>query len=131
MIGTLSGFLLLLPAVGCKSERGLVGPAPHETQDITRFRSKDATKAPVVLGRVYLVDQGRVQALPAAIIALDDSISFTNESGDYRRRLQPGNHRFLAGQIGLYPSLIQRLRVDLGDSVRIDFHLRPDLRPLD
>lgn len=130
MIGPLSCFLFLLPAVGCRSERGLVGPALHETQEITRFRVKDSTKAPVVLGRVYLVDQGRVQALYSAIIAIDDSISFTNEAGDYRRLLKPGSYRFLAGQIGLYPSLIQRLRVEPGDSVRINFHLRPDLRPL-
>ncbi len=130
MMGTLSRFLFLLSVVGCRSERGLVGPAPQETQEITRFRSKDPTTAPVVLGRVYLLDQGRVEALPAAIIAIDDSIFFANEAGDYCRRLQPGRYRFLTGQIGIYPSRIQRLRVELGDSVRIDFHLRPDLRPL-
>ncbi|WP_310394166.1 hypothetical protein [Hymenobacter sp.] len=116
--------------VGCSSERVALGPAPPREQEITRFRRTDPAKEPVVFGRVLVLDKTHTYPQAAAIVSLDDSISFANEAGEYRLIVSPGAHRFLTGQIGILPSQLT-LEVERGDSVRINFHLRPDLRPLD
>lgn len=123
--------VLLCSMVGCNAERVAVGPAPPREQEIMRFRSTDSTKEPTVFGRIRVMDkEAGTYALSSAILSLDKKISYADETGDYRLILEPGMHQFMTGQIGIHQSRLI-LQVVRGDSVRINFNLRPDLRPLE
>jgi hypothetical protein len=123
-------FALISALSGCSSERVAVGPSPPREQEIVRFRSKDPTKEPIVFGQIKVVDETDVYVLSAAILSLDENITFADKSGNYRFILKPGIHHFMTGQIGIYQSRLT-LNVEKGDSIRINFHLKPDPRPLE
>lgn len=84
---------------------------------------------PVLFGQVKVLDKAGPYTLSTAIISLDEKLTFADAAGNYRLVLTPGKHQLMTGQIGIYQSRLT-IAVALGDSVRIDFHLRPDQRPL-
>ena len=84
----------------------------------------------MVFGSIKVLDKAGVYALPSAVLSLDEKLAYADEAGNYRLVLEPGEHHFMAGQIGIHQSRLT-LMVAQGDSVRINFHLRPDLRPLE
>ncbi|RSK42981.1 carboxypeptidase regulatory-like domain-containing protein [Hymenobacter perfusus] len=84
---------------------------------------------PIVFGQINLLEKGVVYPVSAAIITLDDVMLSANERGEYNMTMNPGIHRIMVGQIGMHQSRVT-LKVVPGDSIRIDFQLRPDLRPL-
>ena len=77
-----------------------------------------------------MLDKSGNYVLSSAIISLDEKISYADKSGNYSLALTPGMHRLMTGQIGIYQSRLL-LKAEQGDSIRIDFHLRPDLQPLE
>jgi hypothetical protein len=123
-------FLLATALTACNLKRVAVTPAPPSEQQMTRFRRTDQNKGAIVFGYIRVSDpQAGVYPLSAAILSLDEKISFANKSGEYSLTLPAGIHQFMTGQIGIHQSRIA-LKVKQGDSIRLDFNLRPDLRPL-
>lgn len=115
---------------GCNAERATVGPAPPREQEIVRFRAANLNKQPVIFGHIEVLDKAGSYALSTAILSVDKSISFANEKGDYHLVLTPSVHQIMVGQIGIQQSHL-KLDVQPGDSVRINFHLQPDLHSLE
>ena len=134
MLHKLPPFLWLLLLVsagldGCRAERVAVGPSPPREQDMMRFRSTNPTKAPVLFGWVNLLDGTNTYVLASAIVSLDQKVSFTTAEGAYFLTVPPGRHQLMTGQVGVLQSVLM-LHLKQGDSIRVNFHLRPYRRPL-
>ena len=135
MLHKLPPFLWLLLLVsagldGCSAERVAVGPSPPREQEIMRFRSTNPTKGPVLFGQVNLIDGTNTYILASAIVSLDKKVSFATAEGSYFLTVPPGSHQMMTGQVGVLHSVLT-LHLKQGDSIRVNFHLRPDRRPLD
>jgi hypothetical protein len=105
-------------------------PAPPSEQEIVRYRAISPASAPTLSGQIKVLDKNETYALSSAIVSLNGKISYADEKGYYRLNLIPGINIFAVGQIGIYQSRL-KLQVENGDSVRVNFFLRPDSRPLD
>jgi hypothetical protein len=121
------GLALYAQLAACSAERVTGGPALPREQEILRYRSKNAAKAPVVFGQVWVVDNTGRYPLPTALVSVDGQPSYANETGTYSLSLVPGNHQFLAGQTGMRSARVA-LKVERGDSIQVNFYLRPDTR---
>jgi hypothetical protein len=114
--------------VGCNAERVTSGPSATREQEVLRLRARDTSRAPIVFGQVQVVNETGRFPLPTALVSVDGKPTYTNETGTYRLVVAPGSHQFLAGQTGMRQARAT-LKVELGDSVRLNFYLRPDTRP--
>ena len=104
-----------------------VGPPPI----ITRLPHRPGAKGAVLLGHVdLLLEDGKLLSQPAAIVMLDKQVLTTNSAGDYAIALLPGPHTLRGGGIGFLWSEAPTLQVAAGDSIRVDFRLLQDVRPL-
>jgi hypothetical protein len=107
---------------------GWVGPLPATS---TYWRRTNAAKAAIIVGQVSLVGQdGRLLIQPAATIAIDKAFTSADAHGNYAQVVAPGRHVLRGGGIGLLWSVAKPLRVAQGDSIRIDFKLLSDSRPI-
>ena len=156
-MSTIRPFLLLLSGsylAGCQSQRPLlienyaqaqklvpqyerqysqhrdtpwVGPPPVTT----RLPRRPAAKGAVLQGHVdLLLEDGKLLSQPAATIMLDKQVLTANNAGDYIVALRPGRHTLRGGGIGFLWSEAPTLQVAAGDSIRVDFRLLQDVRPL-
>jgi hypothetical protein len=151
---TLSLALLLAALVGCHSQReitilnyaqanklvpnylqcpsqrkvGWVGPPPAVP---AYLRRTNPAKEAIIVGQVSLLGQdGRLLVQPAATISVDEKFTSSNAHGNYARVVAPGLHTLRGGGIGLLWSVAKPLKVALGDSIKVDFELLSDSRPL-
>lgn len=123
-------FLLTAGLASYCTQKEIVSPASLGEQQITHFRRADPSKEAILFGHIDLLSsKSKKSPLPAAIISLDEKLSFANDTGDYSLALPQGVHQFMTEQIGVYQSRLV-LKIDRGDSIRINFNLRPDLRPI-
>ena len=88
------------------------------------MRAPNASKRPVVFGQVQVVDNTGRYPLPKSEVAVDGKSYYTNEIGNYRLAITPGAHQFVVAQTGMRPARFT-LKVERGDSVRVNFYLRP------
>jgi hypothetical protein len=151
---TLSLALLLAALVGCHSQReitilnyaqanklvpnylqcpsqrkvGWVGPPPAVP---AYLRRTNPAKEAIIVGQVSLLGQdGRLLVQPAATISVDKNFTSSDAHGNYARVVAPGLHTLRGGGIGLLWSVAKPLKVALGDSIKVDFELLSDSRPL-
>lgn len=97
----------------------------------THYRRAHPTDAAIITGCVFRQEPvGEPIPLPGAIIKIDKAHIFADPAGNYVFVLAPGRHRIWGGGVGLLYSEALPLRVGSGDSIRINFHLLPDFRPL-
>jgi hypothetical protein len=151
---TLSLALLLAALVGCHSQReitilnyaqanklvpnylqcpsqrkvGWVGPPPAVP---AYLRRTNPAKEAIIVGQVSLLGQdGRLLVQPAATISVDKNFTSSDAHGNYAQVVAPGRHTLRGGGIGLLWSVAKPLKVALGDSIKVDFELLSDSRPL-
>ena len=105
-----------------------LGPPPASC---TRLRRTNPTKQAVILGQVdEILENGGLIPAPVALIKIDQFRTSADAAGRYVQVVSPGRHTVQAGWIGLLWSKAPPLQIAQGDSVRIDFQLMPDFRPL-
>jgi hypothetical protein len=81
--------------------------------------------------KTYLLGQDRhLLVQPGAIISVDKGYILSDAQGNYSQLVAPGRHALRGGGIGLLWSVAKPLKVAQGDSIRVDFELLSDLRPL-
>lgn len=128
----------LLAVMGCRSQHVVAGRPSAITlppeYELTRFRRKDTTKGAIVAGHIDILQDGRLFETEGVSVCIDQdcankaATTIANSAGNYTRELPPGPHKIRATFIGLIPSVV-KLRLAQGDSVRLNFHLRADMRP--
>ncbi|SFP87378.1 carboxypeptidase-like regulatory domain-containing protein [Hymenobacter arizonensis] len=95
------------------------------------LRQVKPAKDAIIVGHVDVQEEnGTMRPWPSAIISIDQKHTFANENGDYARVISPGLHTMRVGWIGMLWSEAPPLRVQAGDSIRVDFQLLPEFRPL-
>jgi hypothetical protein len=109
-----------------------VGPSTS----YTRLRRKDPAREAIITGHVdEREEDGTLRPMPGAFISIGkisirESHTFADEQGNYVRTLTPGRYPMRVGGIGLLWSEAPPLQVQMGDSIRANFQLLFDLRPL-
>jgi hypothetical protein len=104
-----------------------VGPPPVAT----RLPRRPGARGAVLLGHVdLLLEDGKLLSQPAATIIVDKQVVAANGAGDYAIALLPGRHTLRGGGVGFLWSEAPTLQVTAGDSIRVDFRLLQDIRPL-
>ena len=142
----LAGWLVagLLMAVGCRSQQTVIlsrsiaasqpSPISPPEYELTRFRRKDIAKEAIVAGHIDQLYDKRLFEIEWVGVWVDrksapqDATTHTNSGGYYVLELSPGPHEILAGAIGMLPYMV-KLQLVRGDSIRLNFHLRTDMRP--
>jgi hypothetical protein len=96
----------------------------------TRFRRANPAAAPVITGYVDIQEsEGKLRALPGAIITIDNAHTFADKAGNYVQAIGPGRHHMRVGGVGFLWSEAPSLHIERGDSIRITAHLLPEFRP--
>ncbi|NML65814.1 hypothetical protein HHL22_11425 [Hymenobacter sp. RP-2-7] len=129
-----SAFLLSLGA-SCAQRLAKANYSP--AYELTRFKSHNPASAPLISGAIDQRQSDGSRYSPAiargiqnfAVLAIDGVLFNSQPDGTYSFKLTTGRHRLRVGLPGLMRVDIP-LRVYQGDSVRLDFHLRTDSRPL-
>lgn len=105
------------------------GPAPAMPSPLRRIHSQQPA---ILVGHVVRLDpDGTTVPQPGASIILKyKELAATDETGTYVLPLPPGRHVITAGAIGFLKSKPTAIEVRAGDSIRLDFRLLPDLRPI-
>lgn len=93
---------------------------------VTRFTQKDPTQAPVLFGYVDQQESARVYPLKRSMIVVDGKPIFSDSTGWYFGKVQPGTPTIVAKWIGFENIPVERLRIRRGDSIQINFHLQSD-----
>ena len=130
----INGLLL----AGAGSESGAAAPRPPADlpeRQLTRLRRKDITRPAIITGHIDVQQAGQLFPSPGISVCIDGEcpgqrpIPHTDAAGNYARELAAGRHRVAASFVGVVPSVVKALRLHMGDSVRLDFHLRLNTRP--
>ncbi|MFD1873940.1 carboxypeptidase-like regulatory domain-containing protein [Hymenobacter bucti] len=105
-----------------------LGPPPAPVQ---RYRRAHPASPAVLLGHVdLLLENGQVVRQPGALLVIDKQGIIANDAGDYAVELAAGQHTLRGGGVGFLWSQAPPLFVAVGDSIRVDFRLLSDPRPL-
>ena len=105
-----------------------VGPRPAPA---LRLRRAHPTSSALLLGHVALVlENGKLLSQPGAAVVIDKQVVATDKAGNYVVELLPGRYVLRGGGIGFLWSQAPPLQVVAGDSVRLDFQLLSDVRPI-
>jgi hypothetical protein len=105
-----------------------VGPGP--TPALRLRRAYPASPA-LLSGHVeLLLEDGKVTSQTGAIVVVGKQIVMTDTAGNYAVELPPGRYTLRSGGVGFLWSLAPLLQVAAGDSIRLDFRLLSDVRPL-
>lgn len=122
---------LLAGPLGCTRQLAPAGRSP--TYELTRLKRRNRTSAPIVCGTIDQRQADGRRSPPAvasrlqnvAAVWVDGALHYSQADGRYCQQLMVGRHRLRVG----FPGLVRvdlTLRTRLGDSIRLDFHLRTD-----
>lgn len=133
MLASVASCLFLLETAilsGCKA----LNPtsATHADYVITRYRRTHADSTAFVAGHIGTATAQKAIKSLSATLFVDGQRSIFYEADknpSYLLHVSPGTHRLQIVTI-TYHNAEASFDVKLGDSLRIDFYLRPDLRPL-
>jgi len=118
------------PITSCNIQKTTALPAPPNEQEIAYYRQRNPTKSPIVFGQVAVIHSNtETHPVSSAIISVDKRITLANKNGEYNLNLSSGIHSLVAGQIGFYKSS-KILTLSNGDSIKLNFHLNYDSRPI-
>jgi hypothetical protein len=105
-----------------------VGPGPAPA---LRLRRAHPTSSALLLGHVALrLENGKLLSQPSAAVVIDKQIITADKAGNYAVELPPGRYTLRSGGVGFLWSQAPPLQVVAGDSVRLDFCLLSDVRPI-
>jgi hypothetical protein len=105
-----------------------VGPWPAPA---LRLRRAHPASPALLLGHVALVlENGKLLSQPSATVLIDKQAITADEAGNYAVELPPGRHALRSGGVGFLWSQAPLLQVVAGDSIRLDFRLLADIRPI-
>lgn len=112
-----------------QKNRTWYGPAPALYSPRRRIHPQQPA---ILVGHVVRLEaDGTTAPQPGALIILKQkALADTDESGTYVLSLPPGTHTVNAGAIGFLTSKPISIKVREGDSIRLNFPLMPDLRPI-
>ena len=95
------------------------------------LRRTNPAKEAMIVGHVDVLENNGVSSpQPGATVVIDQRVVFTDAAGNYLCIATPGLHQMRVGAVGLLFSVVPPLRVEQGDSICINFQLRPDPRPI-
>jgi hypothetical protein len=107
---------------------GWVGPPPAAP---TYLRRTSPDKEAILVGLTYLLGQdARLRVQPAITVSVDKKFILSDARGNYAQVVAPGRYTLRGGGVGLLWSVAKPLQVAQGDSIRIDFELLSDPRPI-
>lgn len=122
-----SGWLLvsfLVLITGCVSYRLREGNA--SLYQLSKLKRRNKRSPPMVFGHIDQREpDGRIYPIEVAGIVADGVVTMSERTGYYARILSPGTHILSVKEIGLQ-TVSFKIRLNKGDSIRIDFHLTTD-----
>lgn len=124
---TISLAILLFTITGCASKRTGFN---NKSYSINRSHTHSGNLDPILYG--YVVEYPlKVPVLGSRVyVGKDLKGQIESKEGYYSFPMKPGKYRFNGVCVGYYITRTRRIKVSKGDSVRIDFNLKIDDRPL-
>jgi hypothetical protein len=105
-----------------------VGPPPAPALRLQRTHPANSAW---LLGHVaLLLEDGKLLSQPGAVVVVDKQVITADKVGNYALEVPPGRYVLRGGGIGFLWSQAPPLQVAAGDSVRLDFQLLSDVRPI-
>jgi hypothetical protein len=119
-------FTILLFTTGCALKR-----TDEESYSIkNKHQAQSGTLKPIVYGYVF-EHETKFPAISPRIYVGKELKSIVNpESGQYSFSINPGKYRFVGMGMSFFSTTTRKVKVIEGDSVRIDFYLKPNATPL-
>lgn len=118
--------LLLASCYGWTSREGFPVQRPNSSDSspqyqLVKLKRKNQTLPPIVQGRLT----GGIDQIPLQIgvVKTGSTLLSADRTGTYRWQGQPGAYRFLARSVGFADVQSEKVRLAMGDSVRLDFQL--------
>lgn len=125
---TLLTFSTLILFCGCASQHGIV-KTKDGSFELVILKSSSVDKKPVIHGYIY--SENTREPIGIGYLRLDGEKRYkTDKSGTYNINIEPGKHKFEGQGYGYYWPSTKKIKVSQGDSIRIDFFLKEDVRPL-
>lgn len=97
---------------------------------ITRMHRKNPTSNPYVFGTTYDQDSAEIRKFPRYVKIDDGPLLFAETDSRYAYPLAPGQHYLAAFYLGSFIVRVNELKLRAGDSVRVDFYLRPTMEKI-
>ena len=108
---------------GCVTKQGLIKKT-QGNYDINISKS-NSTEDPVVYGAIK--EYKTNLPLNGGIIKIDNKIiNEANNAGKFKFNIKSGRHTFTSMLMGYYILKSENIKVFTGDTIKIDFYLKPD-----
>ena len=125
-------FLITIPFVSCKFLLTANNADKHSSYSLTYYRRAKADMPPIIVGQVTS-SALRERDKPLSGTFFMDGQRLALQDGEHINKyvfeVSSGTHRLQLVTISYYTTEAS-FRIKPGDSLRIDFQLRPDQRPL-
>ena len=119
----------LLPLAACQRPLSKSNPSPE--YKVTRLRRKKPYSACYVFGCIYQRGPtGAYQPIGGCVMVDKEVILCTGSDGCYGCFVTPGQHQLQGSYLGSLLVRVNHLELQQGDSIRVDFHLQDDPRPI-
>jgi hypothetical protein len=112
---------------GCSSKKELI-PSINGYYRIHFYKSKSSDRT-VIFGNIY--EYKTNIPLPVSAVKINNYISYkADTTGKYKFSVKPDTYTFTGIGLPYRFAGTDLIKVNLGDSVKIDFYLKPDITPL-
>lgn len=109
--------------IGCVTKQGQV----KTKNGIYEFyiKKSNSTKDPVVYGR--LKEFKTNDTLNGGLVNVDHKLKYdTDKNGRFNFTVKSGSHFFTGARMGYYLLRSKKIKASLGDTIKIDYYLKPD-----
>lgn len=114
--------------IGCASQKGLIN-TKDGSYKIKIAASSVTIDSAIIYGYIY--DEKSKTPIKSGGVKLDGVKRYVSDTaGKYVINLKPGRYTFQGQGYGYYWPTTKKIKISQGDSVRLDFFLKEDLRPL-
>jgi hypothetical protein len=117
---------ILLFTTGCALKR-----TDEESYSIkNKHQARSGALKPIVFGYVFEHGTTFPAVSPRIYVGKELKSKANPESGNYSFSINPGKYRFVGMGMSYFSTTTRKVKVIEGDSVRIDFFLKPNLTSL-
>lgn len=117
----------IVVCLGCTTEKRITS-SRNGSYKVERYKSSSLSKS-IVFGCLY--DNKTKLPIPYPRIKLSNSIQFKADiTGKYRFSIKPGKYVFVGAGMPYEFLSTNPVKVNLGDSIKIDYYLQQDTTPL-
>ena len=122
--------LLLLPLILCADCKARMDyPIKSKYYDVTQFKSLDKND-PVIFGNFKEFGTEYSIAFPVVKYLPETPFIKGDVKGNYKFSLKPGKYHFTGAGFPYPRRVTKTISVKMGDSIRINFYLPQDAKPL-